>query len=106
MKQKPTKKKRATSVKDHPPKKPVPIKSKTIQPPMPTISASMPTCSLATSPGSNAVVHHHYHYYVKNSKGEHIPITDSMSLDDCTVEKVSVYIFIKTIINVSLASYG
>lgn len=89
MKPKP-KKKRAKSVKEHP-KKPMPSKSKTIQPPMPTISSSMPTSSLGTSPGSNAIVHHHYHYYVKNSKGEHIPISDaigSMSLDDCTLEKV------------------
>jgi hypothetical protein len=86
MKQKP-KKKRATSVNEHP-KKSVPIKSKTIQPPMPTISCSMPTSSLATSPGSNAVVHHHYHYYVKNSKGEQIPITDAIDMDDCTLEKV------------------
>ncbi|KAK4519380.1 uncharacterized protein ATC70_009615 [Mucor velutinosus] len=83
--------KRATSVKDEATttssaKKKVglPIRSKTtMQPPLPSVSSSMPTSSLASSPvvspnSKNAVVHHHYHYYVKNSRGERIQITDDM----------------------------
>jgi hypothetical protein len=83
--------KRATSVKDEATttscaKKKVglPIRSKTtMQPPLPSVSSSMPTSSLASSPvispdSKNAVVHHHYHYYVKNSKGERTQITDEM----------------------------
>ncbi|CAO0798771.1 unnamed protein product [Mucor circinelloides] len=80
--------KRATSVKDEATntkkKDGLPIRSKTtMQPPLPSVSSSMPTSSLASSPvispnSKNAVVHHHYHYYVKNSKGERIQITDEM----------------------------
>ncbi|KAL7311040.1 hypothetical protein PS15m_008856 [Mucor circinelloides] len=80
--------KRATSVKDEATntkkKDGLPIRSRTtMQPPLPSVSSSMPTSSLASSPvispnSKNAVVHHHYHYYVKNSKGERIQITDEM----------------------------
>lgn len=77
--------KRATSVKDDSTttakKAGLPIRSKTtMQPPLPSVSSSMPTSSLASSPVSakNAVVHHHYHYYVKNSKGERVRITNEM----------------------------
>ncbi|KAG1079434.1 hypothetical protein G6F42_023769 [Rhizopus arrhizus] len=65
--------KRATSVKDEATntkkKDGLPIRSKTtMQPPLPSVSSSMPTSSLASSPvispnSKNAVVHHHYHYY-------------------------------------------
>lgn len=77
--------KRATSVKDDSTttakKEGLPIRSKTtVQPPLPSVSSSMPTSSLASSPVSakNAVVHHHYHYHVKNSKGERVRITNEM----------------------------
>lgn len=52
----------------------IPIRTNTMQhPPMPTISSSMPTFD-----NDPSAVHHHFHYYKKNNKGEYIQITDEM----------------------------
>lgn len=56
--------KRATSIKENPPSKPIEIQKSPDNKiaPTPTMSNSMPTSS------SSPVVHHHYHYYLKNKE--------------------------------------